>query len=181
LINSVADALISGKVVGWFQGRFEWGPRALGNRSILADPRRENMKDIVNIKIKFREPFRPFAPSVLSDRVTELFELNGLRDHYPSKFMLYTMPVKQKEIIPAVTHVDNSSRIQIVDKEINPRYYRLIEKFHQLTGVPAVLNTSFNLKAEPMVESPQDAFSTFSKSGMDMLVLGNFILEKKCR
>ncbi len=178
LIDSIVDALISGKVVGWFQGRFEWGPRALGNRSILADPREEKMKDIVNIKIKFREPFRPFAPSVLSDKVTDLFELDNFQEHYPIRFMLYTLPVKKKDLIPAVTHIDGSSRIQIVDKKINPRYYRLIERFYQATGVPAVLNTSFNLKGEPIVESPQDAFNTFSKSGMDMLVLGNFILTK---
>jgi carbamoyltransferase len=180
LIDVVVDALISGKIVGWFQGRFEWGPRALGNRSILADPRDEKMKNIVNIKIKFREPFRPFAPSVLSDKVAELFELNNWGECYPAKFMLYTLPVKKKELIPAVTHIDGSSRIQIVDKQINPRYHRLIERFYQITGVPAVLNTSFNLKGEPIVESPQDAFNTFSKSGMDMLVLGNFILAKKC-
>ncbi|MBU1871347.1 MAG: carbamoyltransferase [Candidatus Omnitrophica bacterium] len=178
LIGLVVEMLISAKVVGWFQGRFEWGPRALGNRSILADPRDEKMKDIVNIKIKFREPFRPFAPSVLSEKAAELFELNNSQEHYPMKFMLYTLPVKKKELIPAVTHVDGSSRIQIVDKQINPRYYRLIERFYQVTGVPAVLNTSFNLKGEPIVESPQDAFNTFSRSEMDMLVLGNFILTK---
>jgi len=178
LVDLVVDALISGKVVGWFQGRFEWGPRALGNRSILADPRQEKMKDIVNIKIKFREPFRPFAPSVLFDKAEELFELNNSQGHYPLRFMLYTLPVKKKDLIPAVTHIDGSSRIQIVDKETNPRYYRLIERFYQETGVPAVLNTSFNLKGEPIVNSPEEAFNTFSKSEMDMLILGSFILSK---
>jgi len=179
LLNLVVDALISGKIIGWFQGRFEWGPRALGNRSILADPRNGRMKDIVNIKIKFREPFRPFAPSVLFERAKELFELNSLTNHYPLRFMLYTLPVKKKDLIPAVTHVDDSSRIQVVDKQTNPRYYRLIERFYQATGVPAVLNTSFNLKGEPIVNSPEDAFNTFLKSEMDMLILGNFILTKK--
>lgn len=178
LIDLVVEALISGKVIGWFQGRFEWGPRALGNRSILADPRDEKMKDIVNIKIKFREPFRPFAPSVLRERAEELFEFNDSFDHYPLKFMLYTLPVKKKKLIPAVTHIDGSSRIQLVDKQINPRFYRLIERFYQATGVPAILNTSFNLKDEPIVNSPEDAFNTFSKSEMDLLILDNFILSK---
>jgi len=176
LLDLVVNALISGKVVGWFQGRFEWGPRALGNRSILADPRQQKMKDIVNIKIKFREPFRPFAPSVLFDKAKELFELNNSQEHYPLRFMLYTLPVKKRELIPAVTHIDGSSRIQVVNKETNPRYYRLIERFYQATAVPAVLNTSFNLKGEPIVNSPEDAFNTFSKSEMDMLILGNFVL-----
>ena len=178
LIDLVVDALTSGKIVGWFQGRFEWGPRALGNRSILADPRDGRMKDIVNIKIKFREPFRPFAPSVLFDKTEELFEFNNLKEHYPLRFMLYTLPVKKRDLIPAVTHIDGSSRIQTVDKEANPRYYNLIERFYQATGVPVVLNTSFNLKGEPIVNSPQDALNTFLKSEIDMLILGNFILVK---
>ena len=178
LIDTVVNALISQKIIGWFQGRFEWGPRALGNRSILADPRDGKMKDIVNIKIKFREPFRPFAPSVLFDKARELFEFDHFQEHYPLIFMLYTLLVKKKDLIPAVTHIDGSSRIQVVDKNTNPRYYRLIERFYQATGVPAVLNTSFNLKGEPIVNSPEEAFNTFSKSEMDMLVLGNFILTK---
>ncbi|MBL7196714.1 MAG: carbamoyltransferase [Candidatus Omnitrophica bacterium] len=178
LIDLVVDGLISGKVVGWFQGRFEWGPRALGNRSILADPRNEKMKDIVNIKIKFREPFRPFAPSVLLEHAEELFELNNSQEHYPLKFMLYAFSIKKKDLIPAVTHIDGSSRIQVVDKQTNPRYYQLIERFYQATGVPAILNTSFNLKGEPIVNTPEDACNTFSKSEMDVLVLGNFILTK---
>lgn len=178
LLNLVTASLISGKVVGWFQGRFEWGPRALGNRSILADPRQEKMKDIVNIKIKFREPFRPFAPSVLSERCEEFFEFDKSANQYPLKFMLYTIPIRKKELIPAVTHVDGSSRIQIVDKETNPLFYRLIEKFYQKTGIPLLLNTSFNLKGEPIVNTPQEAFNTFMKSDMDMLVLGNSIIKK---
>jgi carbamoyltransferase len=178
LLDKVVDAIISGKVVGWFQGRFEWGPRALGNRSILADPRTEKMKDIVNIKIKFREPFRPFAPAVLNEQAEQLFDLNGHLGQYPLKFMLYTLPVKNKALIPAVTHIDGSSRIQTVDKETNPFFYRLIERFYQRTGLPVLLNTSFNLKGEPIVNSPENAFSTFLKSGMDMLVMGKYILTK---
>lgn len=178
LIDKVVEALISQKVIGWFQGRSEWGPRALGNRSIIADPRNAKMKDTVNIKIKFREPFRPFAPSVLPDQAEELFELGKSIHQYPLRFMLYALPVKRKDLIPAVTHIDGSSRIQIVDKETNFLYYRLIEKFYQATGVPAVINTSFNLRGEPMVNSPQDALNTFLKCGMDMLVLGNYILVK---
>jgi len=178
LMDMVVDALISGKVVGWFQGRFEWGPRALGNRSILADPRDDKMKDIVNIKIKFREPFRPFAPSVLLEKSEELFELNDPQVHYPLRFMLYTVPVKRRDLIPAVTHVDGSSRVQLVDKQTNPRFYRLIERFYKMTGVPVLLNTSFNLKSEPIVNNPQDAFNTFLKSEMDMLIMGNYVLKK---
>jgi carbamoyltransferase len=178
LLDLVAKELISGKVVGWFQGRFEWGPRALGNRSILADPRLEKMKDIVNIKIKFREPFRPFAPSVLSEKAEDFFDLGKTDHQYPSRFMLYTVAVKNKDLIPAVTHINGSSRIQLVDKATNPLYYRLIERFYQLTDVPVLLNTSFNLKGEPIVNSPQDALNTFLKSGMDTLVLGNFIAKK---
>jgi carbamoyltransferase len=178
LINAVAGAIAAQKVVGWFQGRFEWGPRALGNRSILADPRNPAMKDIINIKIKFREPFRPFAPSVLSDKTETLFELGKFRDQEPLKFMLYTLPVKKDGLIPAATHVDGSCRLQIVDNGSNPLFFRLIEKFYQLTGVPALLNTSFNLKSEPIVNTPENAYRTFLNSGMDMLVLGNYIISK---
>ena len=180
IIEIVVDALSKGKVVGWFQGRFEWGPRALGNRSILADARRQDMKDIVNTKIKFREPYRPFAPSVLIEKTEEYFDIKEPEKHYPTRFMLYVVDVKgnKQNIIPAVTHVDGSGRLQTVSKETNPRYYELIKKFEEATGVPVILNTSFNLKGEPIVNSPEDAFKTFSKSEMDMLVLENFILEK---
>ena len=179
LLDLVVKALISQKVVGWFQGRFEWGPRALGNRSILADPREEKMRDTVNIKIKYREPFRPFAPSVLSEKAGDFFDLSECNHQYPLRFMLYAIPVKEKELIPAVIHIDGSSRIQIVDKDTNPLFYRLIESFYQATGVPMLLNTSFNLKGEPIVNSPEDAFKTFSNSDMDMLVLENYILNKR--
>lgn len=178
LLGYVAQALFSQKVVGWFQGRAEWGPRALGHRSILADPRHVEMKDIVNIKIKFREPFRPFAPSVLEDHAPEYFDLGKSRHQHPLKFMLYTVPAKKKDAIPAAIHVDGSSRLQAVGRETNPRFYALIEKFYGLSGVPVLLNTSFNLKGEPIVETPEDAFNTFFRCGLDVLVLGNYVLEK---
>ena len=180
LIAYVVDRLQEGKVVGWSQGRFEWGPRALGSRSILADPRRADMKDIVNVKIKFREPFRPFAPSVLAERTEDYFELSGAAKHYPARFMLYVVDVREekREILPAITHVDGTGRLQTVCKEESPRYYRLIDTFGQATGVPVVLNTSFNLKGEPIVNTPQEAFHTFTQSGMDTLVLGDYVVEK---
>ena len=180
LIERVVKGLEEGKAVGWLQGRFEWGPRALGNRSILADPRRAEMKDLVNVKIKFREPFRPFAPSVLAERAEDYFALPEAASHYPARFMLYVVGVKpeRRETIPAVTHVDGTGRLQTVCRETNPRYYRLIETFGQATGVPILLNTSFNLKGEPIVNTPREAFSTFMRSGLDVLVLGDYLIEK---
>jgi carbamoyltransferase len=180
LLDEVVEQLIQGKVVGWYQGRFEWGPRALGNRSILADPRNPHMKDIVNAKIKFREPYRPFAPSVLAECAEEYFELPHAIQHYPARYMLYVVPVKkcQQATLPAITHVDGTGRLQTVFREQNPRYYGLIERFAQATGVPVILNTSFNLRGEPIVTTPGNAFSTFSKSEMDCLVLGNSLVEK---
>src|SRR5262245_52524 len=183
LLDHVADRLTRGDVVGWFQGRFEWGPRALGHRSILADPRRADMKDIVNTKIKFREPFRPFAPSVLAERAEEYFDLPSAARHFPARFMLYGVGVKPdtRAVLPAITHVDGTGRLQTVQRATNPRYYRLIETFGQATGVPVVLNTSFNLKGEPIVNTPAEAYNTFSKSGMDVLVLGECVVEKNDR
>jgi carbamoyltransferase len=183
LIERVADQLSAGKVVGWYQGRFEWGPRALGNRSILADPRRTDMKDIVNTKIKFREPFRPFAPSVLVEETGNYFSLPEASNHYPARFMLYVVDVNEDkhDVVPAITHVDGTGRLQTVQEEINPRYYKLIETFGQATGVSVVLNTSFNLKGEPIVNTPQEAFSSFQRSGMDVLVLGDYVVEKEDR
>ena len=180
LIERVVERLAEGKVVGWCQDRFEWGPRALGHRSILADPRRPDMKDTVNVKIKFREPFRPFAPSVLVERAEEYFALPEAARHYPARFMLYVVPVRpeRREAVPAVTHVDGTARPQTVRRDVNPRYYRLIEAFGQATGVPVVLNTSFNLKGEPIVNTPGEAFRTFCQSGMDALVLGDVLIEK---
>src|SRR5262249_39352841 len=141
LIERVVDRLQEGKVIGWFQGRFEWGPRALGNRSILADPRRADMKDLVNVKIKFREPVRPFAPSFREERVEESFLLPQPARHYPARFMLYVVDVRhdKRAVIPAITHVDGTGRLQTVRRELSPKYYRLIETFGQSTGVPVVL------------------------------------------
>jgi carbamoyltransferase len=180
LLDHVVGRLVDGKVVGWFQGRFEWGPRALGSRSILADPRNPRMKDIVNTKIKFREPYRPFAPSVLAEQTEAYFELPNAQRHFPARYMLYVVPVKQDQraVLPAITHVDGTARPQIVFRDQSPRYYRLIERFWQASGVPVVLNTSFNLKGEPIVASPADALNTFMKSEMDTLVLGDFLVEK---
>jgi carbamoyltransferase len=170
---------VAGKVVGWYQGRFEWGPRALGNRSILADPRSEMMKDTVNIKIKFREPFRPFAPVILEERADEFFIGRHTARQYPSRYMLLVLPLQddKKDTIKAVNHM-GTGRLQTVRKEWNPRYYKVVEKFGQATGVPVLLNTSFNLRGEPIVTMPSDAYSTFSKSGIDVLVMENFMVRK---
>lgn len=180
LSGQVVDRLMDGKVVGWFQGRFEWGPRALGNRSILADPRNPKMKDIVNAKIKFREPYRPFAPSVLAEQTEAFFELPNATQHFPARYMLYVVPVKedQRPVLPAITHVDGTARPQMVFRDQSPRYYGLIERFWQSSGVPVVLNTSFNLRGEPIVASPADALNTFAKSEMDSLVLEDLMVDK---
>jgi carbamoyltransferase len=180
VIERTAQALVDGKVVGWYRGRFEWGPRALGSRSILADPRRADMKDIVNTKIKFREPYRPFAPSVLQEKAGEWFDLPNAERHYPARFMLYVVQVNadKRERIPAITHVDGSARPQLVVREDAPAYYRLIERFYEKTGVPLVLDTSFNLKGEPIVNTPENALNTYAKSEMDMLVMENVIVRR---
>lgn len=180
LFGYVVDHLTSGSIIGWFQGRFEWGPRALGNRSILADPRRPDMKDIVNAKIKFREPYRPFAPSVLAKAAECFFDLHNACIHHPARYMLYVVPVREskKQLLPAITHVDGTARLQTVFENVNPRYYKLIETFGESTGIPVLLNTSFNLKGEPIVTTPANAYQTFSKSGMDCLVLENYVVEK---
>lgn len=175
LFNKVADQLVNAGVVGWFNGRAEFGPRALGGRSIIADPRRTDAKDLLNAKVKRRESFRPFAPSILKEYVNEYFEVN---DEVP--FMEKVFPIRKAkhEVIPAVTHVDGTGRLQSVDKEITPRYYQLIEAFRQRTGVPILLNTSFN-ENEPIVNSPQDALECFLRTDMDMLVLENCVVERK--
>jgi carbamoyltransferase len=180
LVDRVVDRLASGKVVGWSRGRFEWGPRALGQRSILADPRPPEMKDVVNTKIKFREPYRPFAPSTLVEHVPDFFDLPDPRRQYPARFMLLVVSVKesQRAVIPAVTHVDGSARVQAVLPEVTPDYYRLIARFHQATGVPVLLNTSFNLRGEPIVNTPREAFATFRRSDLDLLVLDRFVVSK---
>lgn len=181
VLDQTVDALESGKVVGWYQGRFEWGPRALGNRSILADPRREEMKDVVNTKIKFREPYRPFAPSTLAESAEIYFDLPDAVNQNPARFMLLVSDVRddKREDVPAVTHVDGSARVQTVFSETNPKYYELIRRFGEATGVPVVLNTSFNLRGEPIVTTPANAYSTFMRSEMDVLVMGNTIVKKQ--
>ncbi len=180
MLDAVVNHLTNASVIGWAQGRFEWGPRALGSRSILADPRNPNMKDIVNTKIKFREPYRPFAPSVLAESAEKYFDLPNATKHAPARYMQYVVPVKPEAqaILPAITHVDGTGRMQTVFKDQSPRYYKMIEKFGQATGVPVVMNTSFNLKGEPIVNTPANAHNTFIKSEMDALVLENFIIEK---
>ena len=174
LYQRTAQAIAEGKIVGWFQGRAEWGPRALGNRSILADPRRADMKDILNSRIKRREPFRPFAPSILLEAVGEYFEKT-----YPDPFMIKVYPIKEhkRQEIPAVTHVDGTGRLQTVSKEDNPRFWALIKEFHRQTGVPILLNTSFN-ENEPIVCNPEQAIQSYLRTKIDLLVLGNYLVER---
>jgi carbamoyltransferase len=177
MLGRTAEGLADGQVVGWMQGRFEWGPRALGNRSILADPRRPEMKDVVNTKIKFREPYRPFAPSVLAGDCERFFDLPRAEQQDPARFMLLVVPVKN-DAVPAVTHVDGSARVQTVFAETNPRYHALIRAFGDATGVPVLMNTSFNLKGEPIVTTPDNALNTFFASEMDTLVLEHHVVRK---
>lgn len=198
LINAAADELCDEKVVGWFQGRMEFGPRALGNRSILADPRSPSMQRTVNLKIKFRESFRPFAPAILAEHAADWFE--GVKD---SPYMSFVAPVaKDKRLEPtpqsgdrqgldtlsiarsqiaAVTHVDHSARVQTVHRTTNPRFYDLIERFNTITGCPVLLNTSFNVRGEPIVSTPEDAFRCFMGTEMDILVIGNCLLRKEAQ
>jgi carbamoyltransferase len=195
LYDKVAKLLMKEKVVGWFQGKMEFGPRALGSRSILGDARSPKIQEIMNLKIKFRESFRPFAPSVLRERVSEYFDLNR-----ESPYMLLVAPVQTtrrrkmteeeeklfgieklnivRSEIPAVTHVDYSARVQTVEEKDNPRYYRLIKRFEELTGCPVIVNTSFNVRGEPIVCKPKDAFLCFMRTNMDYLVMENYILKK---
>jgi carbamoyltransferase len=177
----MVEDVLAGKVISLFQGRFEWGPRALGNRSILADPRAIEMKDIVNTRIKFREPFRPFAPVILEDRAADFYDqLDNPDKNYPLRYMLmvYCTHNGQGERIQAVTHENGTGRLQTMRAEWNPLYHRAIEFFDQATGVPVLLNTSFNLRGEPMVTTPANALNTFSKSGIDTLYMGDFVLRK---
>lgn len=175
LCRKTAEFIAAGKIIGWFQGRMEWGKRALGNRSILVDPRRLEMKDILNMRVKKREFFRPFAPSVLLEKAGEYFETNS-----PEPFMLKVCRVKpqKKNIIPAVTHVDGTARWQTVSQEENPLYWQLLKEFEKLTGVPVLLNTSFN-ENEPIVCKPQEAIDCFLRTKMDILVLANFLFHKQ--
>jgi len=196
LAKLVATRLADGKVIGWFQGRMEYGPRALGNRSILGDPRNPEMQKKLNLKIKYREGFRPFAPSVLEEDIQSYFELDR-----PSPYMLLVAPVRAEKRIPApsdyhekglyqrlyflrsdipsITHIDYSARIQSVSKDVNPRYWQLIREFKTLTGYGVVVNTSFNVRGEPMVCTPQDAYRCFMRTEMDYLVMGNYMLDKR--
>jgi carbamoyltransferase len=175
LCRKTAAAVAEGKVIGWFQGRMEWGPRALGNRSIVCDPRREDMKDILNLKIKRRESFRPFAPSILREHVIEWFEEE---DDVPFMMQVFQIREEKRKEIPAVTHVDGSGRLQTVHKQTNPRYYKLISVFKELTGVPIVLNTSFN-ENEPVVCKPEEALDCFLRTRMDVLVLGDWFVARR--
>jgi carbamoyltransferase len=195
LLSRVADELASEKVVGWLQGPMEFGPRALGGRSILGDPRSSKMQSVMNLKIKYRESFRPFAPSVLRERISDYFEMD-----VDSPYMLLVAPVETKRRvemnseqkalwgidllnvprsdIPAVTHVDYSARVQTVHEDTNPRYYRLLKEFERKTGCPVIVNTSFNVRGEPIVCTPQDAYRCFMRTEMDVLVLENCIIYK---
>ena len=196
MLEQTAQALAKGKAVGWFQGRMEFGPRALGGRSILGDPRSETMQKTLNLKVKYRESFRPFAPSVLREDISEWFELDD-----DSPYMLFVDNVKQnkrremtseeeqlfgieklnikRSDIPAVTHVDYSARIQTVHQETNPRYHALIRKFKEKTGCSVVVNTSFNVRGEPIVCTPEDAFRCFMGTEIELLVVGNSLLRKE--
>ena len=175
-IASVAGELVSkGYIVAWFQGRMEMGPRALGNRSILADPRDPKMKDHINYRVKHREPFRPFAPSMLAERASEYLE-----DAHSSPFMILAFKVKKEKLgeIPAVVHVDGTTRPHTVERNVNEKYWELIKVFEERTEVPVVLNTSFNIRGEPIVCTPKDAIDTFLKTGIDYLAIGDFLTGK---
>ncbi|KAB2834325.1 MAG: carbamoyltransferase [Candidatus Brocadia sp.] len=194
--EKIADLIADQKVIGWLQGRMEFGPRALGSRSIIGDARSPKMQEIMNLKTKFRESFRPFAPSVIKERVSDYFEFDG-----ESPYMLLVAPVKReirremleeeqklfgidklnvvRSSIPAVTHIDYSARIQTVDKETNPLYYRMIKKFDEKYGCPVIINTSFNVRGEPIVCTPEDAYLCFMRTNMDYLIMGNYLIEKK--
>ena len=173
LLQTTAQLIAESNVVGWYQGKMEWGPRALGNRSILADPRNAKMKDILNEKIKHRESFRPFAPCILEEHLSEYFDIN-----IPSPYMLMVAPVKKPKKIPAVTHVDGTSRLQTVSKNINSLFYNLITEFYKISDVPVLINTSMNVRGEPIVNTPEQAYNMIIKTDMDYIVLGNYIIKK---
>jgi carbamoyltransferase len=196
LMPRLAEILDREKVIGWFQGRMEFGPRALGGRSIIGDPRSENMQSVMNLKIKYRESFRPFAPVVLAERVSEFFEHEG-----DSPYMLIVAPVREalrtpmteeqerlfgidklhvpRSSLPAITHVDYSARIQTVHDDTNPQFAALLREFDRLTGCPVLVNTSFNVRGEPIVGSPEDAYRCFMRTEMDYLVVENYLLDKR--
>ena len=196
LIEKTSEFLSIEKVIGWFQGRMEFGPRALGARSILGDPRSDKMQKNLNLKVKYRESFRPFAPSILKEDLSEWFDMNvespymllvadinpkkkiQMTDNQKKLFGIEKLNIKRSEI-PAVTHIDYSARIQTVSKETNSRYYDLISKFKEKTGCPVLVNTSFNVRGEPIVNSPTDAFNCFMGTDLDILVIGNCYLKKE--
>ena len=173
LLETTAKLISEKNVVGWFQGKMEWGPRALGNRSILADPRQADMKDILNAKIKHRESFRPFAPSIMEEYLEEYFELD-----IPSPYMLLVAKIKKPQSIPAVTHLDGTGRVQTVSKESNSLYYDLIQNFYKLTGVPVIINISMNVRGEPIVNTPEQAYKMLKKTDMDYLVMDNYLISR---
>jgi len=173
LLKKTSRLISDGKIVGWYQGKMEWGPRALGNRSILADPRDGKMKDILNEKIKHREAFRPFAPSILEEYVSEYFDIDR-----PSPYMLLVANVKKPDKIPAVTHIDGTGRLQSVSKEVNPLYYDLINEFYKLTSVPVIINTSMNVMGEPIVNTPEQAHNMILKTDMDCIAIGNYLISR---
>ena len=174
LNDKVTDCIINAGVVGWFQGRAEFGPRALGHRSIIADPTRDDAKEILNLKIKRREPFRPFAPSILKEFVSDYFEKI---DNVPFMEKVFQIKEEKRKLLAAVTHIDGSGRLQTVDKQVEPKYYELIEDFYKKTGVPVLLNTSFN-ENEPIVNTPAEAYACFARTKMDMVVMGNIVVER---
>ncbi len=174
LLKTTAKLISEGNIVGWFQGKMEWGPRTLGNRSILADPRDPKMKDILNEKIKHRELFRPFAPSILEEYVSEYFELD-----IPSPYMLLVAKIKKPEKIPAVTHVDGTGRLQTVSKHVNSLYHSLINEFYKITDVPVVINTSMNVRGEPIVNTPEQAHAMILKTEMDYIMMGNYMIQRR--
>jgi carbamoyltransferase len=178
LLEETAKMIADGKVIGWYQGRLEFGPRALGARSILADARHNKMKDIINAKVKFREAFRPFAPAILREYVHEYFEVPEGMD-LPFMLLVPKVLPEKRDVIPATTHQDGTGRVQTVTNEANGIYYRLIKKFHEITGVPVVINTSFNVRGEPIVCTPKDAYDTFVNTGIDAVVMGNYIVTHK--
>ncbi len=179
LAGRIVDSILKQQVIALHQGRFEWGPRALGNRSIMADPRSAEMKDIINTKIKFREPFRPFAPVVPEEEAPNYFDLGPAEGQSPQRFMLMVSPVleERQEEIPAVSHM-GTGRLQVVRTEWNPLYHGIVHQFGQATGIPVLVNTSYNLRGEPLVSTPQDAFNTFQASDIDLMVLAPFVVEK---
>ena len=174
VIAKTCDHLCESHIIGWFQGKMEWGPRALGNRSIIADPRNKNIKEIINSKIKRRESFRPFAPSILREHVAQWFEIDK---DVPFMSEVYSIQKDKRQIVPSITHVDGTGRLQTVKKSDNDSYYELINEFYKRTNVPLILNTSFN-ENEPIVRSPLEAIDCFERTNMDLLVVGNYVISR---